>query len=403
MIKAGSVIAIIVGLLGMLAGFVTLFFGGLTSAFSMTGADTVVGLGWGGIAFSMLVVIYAAIAFSKPTAGAAGIILSSIFGIALGGTLVAILLILSLMSGVMIAMAKKDRDGKRRWQGIAIASIFPVLGAVVVGGNLIGGESVDSGAENSELIGQLLKIGETARSNQFEATLLDVTFAEQVGDGLAMIQAEPGSVFAVIKVKVRCIDQESRFYSEGNLYSHLNGKDLKYDHSEVVIGLDSPMGMINPMTEKTGFVVYKIPAEIPIDSLTWQPSHDFGDQRFSLNAVVEAKTALPVQAQPTEISSVKQGANRYSGPNGSELELLDNDSGVVFKLNAQSAPDDSGMVNTGSAEGQLHPENGHAEWRDDEFDCTLYFTISDSNVMVQQQGMCGFGMNVTAEGVYVRQ
>lgn len=405
MIKAGSIIGIIAGLLGVLAGFVTLFFGGLTTAFSMSGADTVVGLGWGGIVFSMLVVIYGAIASSKPKAGATGLILSSIGGIILGGTLVAILLVLSLVAGGMVALAKsKDvLEAQHRWQGVAIASIFPVVFAAVIGGNLFGGESAANSSIASAPVGQLLIIGQTARSNQFEVTVLDVSFAEQVGDGLAMIQAEPGNVFAVIKVKVRCIDDESRFYSEGNLYSRFNGKDLKYDHSEVVIGLDSPMGMINPMTEKSGFVVYKIPAETPIDSLTWQPSHEFSEQRFSLNAPAGVETASPSQAQSSNTSTTENGSSSFVGPNSSELELVADDNGVVFRLNAQSKVDESGMVNSGSAEGLLHPENGSAVWKDDEFDCTLGFAISDSTVTVQQQGGCGFGMNVSAEGTYIRK
>lgn len=48
MIKTGGILAIIAGLLGLLAGFVTLFLGGLGSAFSASGAGAVVSFGWGG-------------------------------------------------------------------------------------------------------------------------------------------------------------------------------------------------------------------------------------------------------------------------------------------------------------------------------------------------------------------
>lgn len=83
MIKTGGILAIIAGLLGLLAGFVTLFLGGLGSAFSASGSGDVVSFGWGGILFSLLVVIYGAIALAKPKVGATGLILSSLFGIAL--------------------------------------------------------------------------------------------------------------------------------------------------------------------------------------------------------------------------------------------------------------------------------------------------------------------------------
>ena len=72
MIKAGGILAIIAGLLGVLAGLMTLFMGGLGAAFSTDGAGMVVGMGWGGILFSLLVVVYGAIAFTAPRAGATG-------------------------------------------------------------------------------------------------------------------------------------------------------------------------------------------------------------------------------------------------------------------------------------------------------------------------------------------
>ena len=68
-----------------------------------------------------------------------------------------------------------------------------------------------------------------------------------------------------------------------------------------------------------------------------------------------------------------------------------------------AAADDSGMVNTGSADGFLQVENGAAMWRDDTFDCTLKFAITDDAVTIQQEGPCGFGINVIADGRYVKK
>lgn len=52
MIKAGGILAIIAGLLSLLEGVATLLVGGLGAAFSAGGADTMVGLGWGGMRIS---------------------------------------------------------------------------------------------------------------------------------------------------------------------------------------------------------------------------------------------------------------------------------------------------------------------------------------------------------------
>lgn len=72
MIKIGGIIAIIAGLLRLFAGFTTLFLGGLGSAFSSSGAADIASLGWGGILFSLLVVIYGGIVISKPKMVATG-------------------------------------------------------------------------------------------------------------------------------------------------------------------------------------------------------------------------------------------------------------------------------------------------------------------------------------------
>jgi len=68
MVKAGGIIGIIAGVMGIIAAFITLFFGGVASFFggSSAGGETVVWLGWGGILFSFLVVIFAALSFANP-------------------------------------------------------------------------------------------------------------------------------------------------------------------------------------------------------------------------------------------------------------------------------------------------------------------------------------------------
>jgi hypothetical protein len=100
--KAGGIIALIAGIFAVIAGFTTLVFGGLASAFSAKGASTVVGLGWGGIFFAFITIIFGAIAINAKKR-AIGIILmiSSLLGAILGGTLVAIFMALALVGGLL--------------------------------------------------------------------------------------------------------------------------------------------------------------------------------------------------------------------------------------------------------------------------------------------------------------
>jgi uncharacterized protein YecT (DUF1311 family) len=106
--KAGAILGIIAGIFGFLAAIFTLLFGGLAGALRADGASTVVGLGWGGIVFSFLVIIFGAIAFAKPKGSGIALIVSSIGGAVLGGTFVAVCMVLSLVGGVLCVMGAKN-------------------------------------------------------------------------------------------------------------------------------------------------------------------------------------------------------------------------------------------------------------------------------------------------------
>lgn len=100
--KAGGIIALIAGIFGTFAAGATLFVGGLGGAVGAEGADTVAALGWGGVLFSFLTIIFGAVAMGaqnkKP---GILIIVSSILGAILGGTLVAIFMVLAFIGGVL--------------------------------------------------------------------------------------------------------------------------------------------------------------------------------------------------------------------------------------------------------------------------------------------------------------
>jgi|GEM_PF-2962474 len=406
MIKTGGILAIIAGVIGLLAGFVTLFLGGLGSAFSASGFGDVVSLGWGGILFSLLVVIYGSIAISKPKPGATGIILSAILGIALGGTLVAILMILALVGGIMAAIGKpKDAppQDQKRWHGMAIAAIAPILCAVFIGGKLIGSDNTSN--NSTAAVGQTLQIGQTAQSDKFEVTVRNIQFTEVLGEGFTETRADPDTVFAVIEVMVRCVDKESRYYNSGNLYAEVNGTELKYDNSEVILGLDSPIGMINPLTEKTGFVVYKIPKDIANSKLSWTPGMDFDDVRFALTVQPSTQTAasIPAVASAAIAHDATPSSNNLAGvyisPNLGTLTIKQQpNSALEFSLEVVSE-----LGNTGEATGVLISNGNLLIYKDTEMDCLLTLSPNANSINISQEGSCGFGMNVVADGSYLKQ
>ncbi|MDO9114976.1 MAG: lysozyme inhibitor LprI family protein [Polaromonas sp.] len=144
MSKAGGVIGIIAGIFGVIAAIVTLFFGGLGSAVGTQGAGTVVGLGWGGVVFSFLAIVFGAVVFAKPKGAGIALVVTSILGAVLGGTLVAIFMALSMIGGVLAILGAKGKapstvassetvpTGPKKKTGLWIGGALGVIAVLVI-------------------------------------------------------------------------------------------------------------------------------------------------------------------------------------------------------------------------------------------------------------------------------
>ena len=100
--KAGGIIALIAGIFSVIAALATLLIGGFASAFNAEGSGTVIGLGWGGVVFSFVTIILAAIALgAKGRVAGILLVISSLAGAILGGTLVAIFMALAIVGGIL--------------------------------------------------------------------------------------------------------------------------------------------------------------------------------------------------------------------------------------------------------------------------------------------------------------
>ncbi|QIB34788.1 hypothetical protein [Ancylobacter pratisalsi] len=100
--KAGGIVALIAGIFAVIAAFVTLMIGGTAAAFEADGSETVVLLGWGGVLFSFLVIVLAAVTMgAESRKPAVLLILCSAAGALLGGTLVAIFMALAMLGGIL--------------------------------------------------------------------------------------------------------------------------------------------------------------------------------------------------------------------------------------------------------------------------------------------------------------
>jgi hypothetical protein len=106
--KAGGIIALIAGIFGVIAAFVTLMIGGVGSAVAAKDAQTVVMLGWGGVAFSFLTIVLGAVCMNAASRWPGVLlIICAIAGAILGGTIVAIFMVLALVGGVLALFGKR--------------------------------------------------------------------------------------------------------------------------------------------------------------------------------------------------------------------------------------------------------------------------------------------------------
>ena len=106
--KTGGILGLIGGIFGTLAALATLMIGGVGDAFRAEGAGLVVNLGFGGLAFSFLAIILGAVAIGT-TGRTAGVllILCAIGGAILGGTLVAVCMVLALVGGLLAVVGRR--------------------------------------------------------------------------------------------------------------------------------------------------------------------------------------------------------------------------------------------------------------------------------------------------------
>lgn len=129
--KAGGIVGLIAGIFAVIAALITLTVGGMGAAFNASGTNTVVGFGWGGLIASFLVIAFGAVAIFMPSVGAFGLLFLSLVGAVIGGTFVAVCLVLALLGGVLAALGAKSPVGKRLYWPWIGAPLGLVLGMVL--------------------------------------------------------------------------------------------------------------------------------------------------------------------------------------------------------------------------------------------------------------------------------
>ncbi|MBN8744526.1 MAG: DUF4352 domain-containing protein [Thiomonas arsenitoxydans] len=235
--KAGGILGIIGGVFSVVAALVTLFIGGVGGAFQASGADTVIGLGWGGLAFALLTIIFGAVSLGARSRTPGVLLsLSALGGAILGGTMVAVCMVLALVGGLLAALGAKPEPVGAPLAPAAIPArrrgkpgkMLGVVGAVVVVGLVAIGLASKPGHRASQTAsstpttvastGQTqepaatesmpaaaassspppaFQVGETFATQRFHVTLTSATVKHSVGD-LLTSKAPAGAEYVAV-------------------------------------------------------------------------------------------------------------------------------------------------------------------------------------------------------------
>ena len=167
-------------------------------------------------------------------------------------------------------------------------SLLSVVGVGVFALLAVGSGDSEKKAErdseaDAEKNRQAAQIGEMARVGYFEITVNGARRSKTVKTKYDIETAADGSMYLILDVTVKCVDTESRTFLEGSAFAAYEGKELEYDKREIIMGTEMFSGGINPLTKKTGQIIYQVPAELD-GPYYWEPGRG-EDVRFVLGTL----------------------------------------------------------------------------------------------------------------------
>ena len=135
-------------------------------------------------------------------------------------------------------------------------------------------------------------------------------------------------------------------------------------------------------------------AALKAEQKAWLASRD---RCKDLNCITQAYedriAALKSASAPAKAGGV---TGTYKAANGDVLVLDTGDGKIKFAVSAVH------QTNTGEVSGQAPLNGSTAHYVDKDNDCIMWFMFGQDKLKVDQDGICGMGLNVTASGSYKR-
>lgn len=328
---AGGILGLIGGLFGVSAALFTLFFGGVASAFHANGASTVVGLGWAGLAFAFLTIILGAVSLGATSKWpGAMLIASSILGAVLGGTVVAICMILALVGGILAMIGAKSEPtiAAAQTRSTGVSKAWPAVGVVVVLA-LIAGVAVLSGKSGSTAASDTVeakaspapavapatapqfKVGDAFQSRTFRTEVTSAQVTASIGDGFMQSTPAAGAEYVAIAwsytnissapVEADEVPQVKLIDPAGHVYDHDLGASAAF--AAQIDANAKVLSDLNPDITVTDGDVFEVSRAL-FDPKTWkiQVTSQDGvvDVAFASAAVVALSPASAPQAAASQ-------------------------------------------------------------------------------------------------------
>lgn len=175
--------------------------------------------------------------------------------------------------------------------------ILIVIGAFFVLGVIanLGGDKKAASAEgqsNTSAIGsnaaKEIAVGQTLQTQYFAVMVSKVSVVNKVNtdNQFSDLKSEPGTKYLILDVTFKNTDSESRMLTDGEVHITYNGKDYNFDKSETIMaeGYGLFLDQINPLTQKSTKLVYKLPEEIN-GVAYYNPGRASGDELISLGNI----------------------------------------------------------------------------------------------------------------------
>ena len=103
------------------------------------------------------------------------------------------------------------------------------------------------------------------------------------GNRFSNLKADSGNSYFILNVSFKNIDKESRMVLDGDIIFLVDGKEYIFDKSETVLaeGWGLFLDQLNPLTQKTTNLVYKIPEGLK-GKAYYRPGRNADDDRIFL-------------------------------------------------------------------------------------------------------------------------